>query len=698
MKRKFVSWVLAAVMIVSLLPAMAMASDGAVGGSTVVRVEDTGTWYGDKTKEFDTLDSYWNDVVTKAPADYAVDADDKTVTIPSAEALVWWAEQVNAGIPFAGYTVSITKDIDLSDHYWTPICTGTVSYSDSSGSYSIASNETLEGTVICGNGNTITGLHTQTGVRGPNQDSKPGDGQNCFYYSAFIGYNSCDVTMQDLTFDKASIAISSPFEEVTQKGSSTVSVVVGAQIGGSLTLNRVSVTNAAVLAMQKASAFVGNLTGGSTLTVNQCEISDSTFSALFMVAPIAGYGKTTQIDVNGIRLSGNTIEVVEMTGSTYEIDPETGAQYWFDERDSTTILNASTTIVTSDMTGLTEFGKELPLVAEVDGYVYPTLADAVDAVAKSESKKGTVKLLQDASGAGIALYNSETGSGVDLTIDLGGYTYTCTEPVGSPGTESQAVHLERDNTVRLKNGTIQAAADKGFGMLVQNYSNLTMEDLSLIGAAGTQYGISSNYGDMILNRVSVKNAEVGIDVMHWLGTGYGDKAPTMVINNTDEQIVEGSIDVYCYDQNTATVVDTCEDEASLTLNGGVYTDDPTDYLPEDGGVVVKTDSGYVVHRLVAVPAKDATCTEPGNIACFYCDSCGKYFADENCAKELAAEDIVVPAKGHHYVDGVCTVCGAEETSPETGDHSQLGLWMALVLISCGGIAVLAVSKKRQSKR
>ena len=696
MKRKLCSWMLAAVMIVSLLPAVALASEPAVGGSTVIRVEDTETWYGDKTKEFDTLDSYWNDVVTDAPADYVVDADAKTVTIPSAEALVWWAKQVNAGTSFAGYTVSITDDIDLSAHYWTPICTGTVNYNGAS--FSVTPNHTLDGTVIAGNGKAITGLTTQTGLRGPNQDSQPGDGQSCYYYSAFIGYNSCDVTMQDLTFDGARIAISEPFDEITKKGSSMVSVVVGAQIGGSLTLNGVAVTNSAVLAMQKASAFVGNLMGGSTLTVNQCEISDSTFSAFFMVAPIAAYGTAAQVDVNGIRLSGNTIEAVEMAGNTYQIDPETGAQHWFDNRDSSTILNASTTIVTSDKTSLTEYGKELPLVAEVDGYVYPTLADAVDAVAKSDSKKGTVKLLQDASGAGIALYNSETGSGVDLTIDLGGHTYTCIEPVGSPNSESQAVHLERDNTVLLKNGTIQATADKGIAMMVQNYCDLTMEDLTLIGAAGTQYGISSNYGDMILNRVSVKNAAVGIDVMHWLGTGYEDKAPTMVINNTDEQIVEGGIDVYCYDDATHKVVDTCEEEASLTLNGGIYTVDPTDYLPEDGGVVVKTDSGYVVHHLVAVPAKDATCTEPGNIACFYCDSCGKYFADEDCAEELAAEGIVVPAKGHNFVDGVCTVCGAEETSPETGDHSQLGLWMALVLISCGGIAVLAVSKKRESKR
>ena len=40
LKRKLFSWMLAAVMIVSLLPAMAMATDDAVGGSAVVRVED----------------------------------------------------------------------------------------------------------------------------------------------------------------------------------------------------------------------------------------------------------------------------------------------------------------------------------------------------------------------------------------------------------------------------------------------------------------------------------------------------------------------------------------------------------------------------------------------------------------------------------------------------------------------------------
>lgn len=212
-----------------------------------------------------TRDSYWNNVVIEVPAGYAVDETAQTVTISSAEALVWWAAQVNTGTSFAGYTVDITANLDLSAHYWTPICTGTVTYG-TDGSYTITPNDVLDEVVINGNGHVITGLATSTGVRGPNQDSKPGDGQNCYYDAALIGYSACDITVQNLIFDGARMAITEPFDDVVyDHGSSMVAVVVGAQNGGSLTLQNVEVRNAEVLAMQKASAFVGNLMGNATI-------------------------------------------------------------------------------------------------------------------------------------------------------------------------------------------------------------------------------------------------------------------------------------------------------------------------------------------------------------------------------------------------------------------------------------------------
>ena len=59
-----------------------------------------------------------------------------------------------------------------------------------------------------------------------------------------------------------------------------------------------------------------------------------------------------------------------------------------------------------------------------------------------------------------------------------------------------------------------------------------------------------------------------------------------------------------------------------------------------------------VHRLTKVEAKDATCLDKGNIGYWICDQgenpCGRYFADDAAAKELNAEDLVIPATGHSY--------------------------------------------------
>ena len=80
-------------------PVMVLASP--IGGR-VEYVSDTTNWYQDATSEFVKKDgTYWNDVVTSAPADYSINDSSRTVSIGSAEALVWWAKQVNNGESFA---------------------------------------------------------------------------------------------------------------------------------------------------------------------------------------------------------------------------------------------------------------------------------------------------------------------------------------------------------------------------------------------------------------------------------------------------------------------------------------------------------------------------------------------------------------------------------------------------------------------
>ncbi len=75
-------------------------------------------------------------------------------------------------------------------------------------------------------------------------------------------------------------------------------------------------------------------------------------------------------------------------------------------------------------------------VAEISGTPYRTLVDAV----KNAANGATIKLLKDASGAGVGTFKgAQDGTGVkNFTIDFGGHTYTCTGPaVGSSGTQSQ---------------------------------------------------------------------------------------------------------------------------------------------------------------------------------------------------------------------------------------------------------------------
>ena len=71
------------------------------------------------------------------------------------------------------------------------------------------------------------------------------------------------------------------------------------------------------------------------------------------------------------------------------------------------------------------------------------------------------------------------------------------------------------------------------------------------------------------------------------------------------------------------------------------------------------------HDLEKVAAKEATCTEKGNIEYSKCKDCGKYFVEEGTITvEVKAKDVVIPAKGHAYKDveevsATCTSTGVK---------------------------------------
>ena len=69
-----------------------------------------------------------------------------------------------------------------------------------------------------------------------------------------------------------------------------------------------------------------------------------------------------------------------------------------------------------------------------------------------------------------------------------------------------------------------------------------------------------------------------------------------------------------------------------------------------------------VHDLIKTDAKAATCTEAGNIEYWTCSECEKLFSDEEGTTEITAADTVVPAKGHSLEkteakEATCTEAG-----------------------------------------
>lgn len=67
-------------------------------------------------------------------------------------------------------------------------------------------------------------------------------------------------------------------------------------------------------------------------------------------------------------------------------------------------------------------------------------------------------------------------------------------------------------------------------------------------------------------------------------------------------------------------------------------------------------------NMVHTPKKDATCTEAGHTAYWYCSGCQKYFKDEAGTEGTTLADTVIPAAGHTFRGGWCAVCGARDPS------------------------------------
>ena len=113
---------------------------------------------------------------------------------------------------------------------------------------------------------------------------------------------------------------------------------------------------------------------------------------------------------------------------------------------------------------------------------------------------------------------------------------------------------------------------------------------------------------------------------------------------------------------------TCKDKAKCEVCGAEY-----------GELDAKNHTD-----LKHFPATAATKTTEGNIEYWYCEGCGKYYSDKDGTKEIKKADTVTAKLKD------------DSKSPQTGDTSNLALWIALLFVSSGAaIGTTVVSRKKK---
>ena len=179
-------------------------------------------------------------------------------------------------------------------------------------------------------------------------------------------------------------------------------------------------------------------------------------------------------------------------------------------------------------------------IADTTTY-YTSFEEAVESVFNSNDKTGTVNLLKGSSGNGIVF-----PEGVKITIDLGGNTYNVSEnTVGSTGTETNGFQLLKNSTIVFQNGGLTASASRA-KILIQNYSNLTLNNVDLDGTNSNNeidYVLSNNNGKTNIigdTSITAKDDKVAFDVYNWPSIGYTDGAQ-VTVNTTGT--ITGKIEV-----------------------------------------------------------------------------------------------------------------------------------------------------------
>ena len=241
---------------------------------------------------------------------------------------------------------------------------------------------------------------------------------------------------------------------------------------------------------------------------------------------------------------------------------------------------------------------------------------------------------------------------VKLTDTAGNMDYICSDGIVLDGTSPVITGIENGKTYcEAQTVTVD---EKYVDTVTVNGTAVTLDEsgsFTLAPADGEQrIVVTDRAGNTAEMTVTVND---GHTYGEWVSNGDG--------THTRQCTVDGCNGVETKDCSGGTA--TCAEKAVCEVCGKAYGElDPKNH----------TD-------LKHIPTKAATEDAEGNIEYWYCSGCGKYYSDKDGTKEIAKAD---------------TVTDKLPKSPQTGDNSNLALWIALLLVSGGACTVLTVKRKK----
>ena len=263
---------------------------------------------------------------------------------------------------------------------------------------------------------------------------------------------------------------------------------------------------------------------------------------------------------------------------------------------------------------------------------------------------------------------------VRLTDKAGNTDYICSDGIVLDGTSPIITGIENGRTYcEAQTVTVD---EKHIGTVTVNGTEVTLDENGSFvlspADGGQKIVVTDNAGNTAEMTVTVNDGHTFGD---WTSNGDG----THTRQCTADGCTEGVETDNCTDEDKNHKCDICGKIISNHIGGKETCRDKAvcEVCGKSYGELNPNNHTDLKH----FPAKASTEDSEGNIEYWYCSGCGKYYSDKDGTKEIAKADTVT-AKLPKY--------------PQTGDNSNLMLWIALLLASGGAvIGTTVVSKKKK---